>query len=331
MMRPKRKPKKPRRKNLLHAAASQYLKGAFAATYSAPELHELENDLLAALEKTILITTENIAQVAVHLDALGEKKAAILKNMDNRNPLLDKNYRALDKRYLALIRILCRLMSAKCRLLTDHHKVMAAWKKRNDLTLFLSQNSPPPANPLSALLSDPPNCFSRKTKFFYSKLFRKTMDLTDDQWLALKDLVPQKILSGAGRPPQSSRNVLNGVLWKLRTAASWDDLPREYPSHQTCYRYYAQWLKVGVLDRVIQTLLEHLNHSGFNLYSSMENGDIELVQLAKQTHIRFAPRLQDTWQSSTALLILQTVIAKKRKEGGSVKSINQSYPLDDQI
>ena len=155
------------------------------------------------------------------------------------------------------------------------------------------------------------------------------MDLTDDQWNAVKDLVPQKIMQGAGRPPQDTRDVLNGIFWKLRTGASWNDLPMEYPSHQTCYRYYTEWVKAGILDQVIQALVEHLKQSGFSLSGSMENGDIELIQMAKQTHIRFSPRLQDTWQSSTALLILQIFISKQRKLGKPVKNINQAYPLTD--
>jgi hypothetical protein len=103
----------------------------------------------------------------------------------------------------------------------------------------------------------------------------------------------------------------------------------EYPSHQTCYRYYTEWVKAGILDQVIQALVEHLKQSGFSLSGSMENGDIELIQMAKQTHIHFAPRLQDTWQSSTALLILQIFISKQRKLGKPVKNINQAYPLTD--
>jgi transposase len=136
-------------------------------------------------------------------------------------------------------------------------------------------------------------------------------------------------MQGAGRPPQSTRDVLNGILWKLRSAASWNDLSLEYPSHQTCYRYYTAWVKTGILDQVIQALVQHLNQSGFNLSNSLENGDIELIKMAKQTHIRFAPRLQDTWQSSTALLILQIFISKQRKLGEPVKNISQSYPLTD--
>jgi len=316
-----RGPVMPKYKNQLYIQASHYLNGTYAETLSARELRELEYNLLAGLENDILIVTKVIWQVMDQINAVEEKKAAVRDKTD-------KHYRALDNRYLALLSIMCRFARLKCRLLRTHYKITGKSNKRNDLDLFAFQHSPPPASGMNALL---PAfiCSSQKTKFFYSKLFRKNMDLTDNQWNAVKDLVPQKIMQGAGRPPQSTRDVLNGILWKLRTAASWNDLPLEYPSHQTCYRYYTVWVKTGVLNQVIQALIEHLKQSGFSLSDSMENGDIELIQMAKQTHIRFAPRLQDTWQSSTALLILQVFISKQRKLGKPVKNISLAYPLID--
>ena len=153
------------------------------------------------------------------------------------------------------------------------------------------------------------------------------MHLTDDQWNAVKDLVPQKIIPGAGRPLQSTRSVLDGIFWKLRTGASWNDLPREYPSHQTCYRYYIEWVRAGILDNVVNKLVKHLTHSGFDLHTALQNNDIELIQMAKKTHVCFAPRWQGTWQSSTALLLFQIFVNKRRKLGEPFQKIDQSYPL----
>src|SRR4051812_18425407 len=36
-----------------------------------------------------------------------------------------------------------------------------------------------------------------------------------------------------GRPWRDPRDVLNGILWILRTGAPWKDLPNRYPSYQT--------------------------------------------------------------------------------------------------
>lgn len=300
----------PKYKNLLYIQASDYLNGEYAGVMSARELGKFENNLLTGLENELVLVTGMIWQIANQLTALDIKNAG------------------LNKHHFALVNILCRFVRRKCRLVRTHYKIMSRMNKRNDLDLFAFQHSPLPVNGMNTLLP----AFirsSQKPNFFYSKLFRKNMDLTNDQWNAVKDLVPQKVKQGAGRPPQSTRDVLNGILWKLRTAASWNDIPLEYPSHQTCYRYHTAWVKTGIMNQVIQALVEHLKQSGFSLSDSMENGDVELIQMAKQIHIHFAPRLQDTWQSSTALLLLQIFISKKRKMGESLKNIRQSYPLMD--
>jgi transposase len=48
-------------------------------------------------------------------------------------------------------------------------------------------------------------------------------DLSDDQWKVLNRLIPKpkRRSDGRGRPWKSSRSVLNGILWVLRTGAPW--------------------------------------------------------------------------------------------------------------
>ena len=66
------------------------------------------------------------------------------------------------------------------------------------------------------------------------------MDLTDAQWEVLKPLIPDppRREDGRGRPWRDPRDVLNGILWVLRTGAPWHDLPECYPPYQTCHRRF---------------------------------------------------------------------------------------------
>lgn len=66
------------------------------------------------------------------------------------------------------------------------------------------------------------------------------MDLTDEQWEVLEPLIPNppRRADGRGRPWRDSRDVLNGILWVLRTGAPWHDLPERYPPYQTCHRRF---------------------------------------------------------------------------------------------
>jgi transposase len=58
------------------------------------------------------------------------------------------------------------------------------------------------------------------------------MDLKDEQWAVLEPLIPIKELraDGKGRPRRDNRDVLNGILWILRTGAAWHDFRRTYIS-----------------------------------------------------------------------------------------------------
>jgi transposase len=51
---------------------------------------------------------------------------------------------------------------------------------------------------------------------------------------------------------------MNGVLWVLRTGAPWADLPERYPSFQTCHRRFQQWVRSGVIARIMSTLAHKL-------------------------------------------------------------------------
>jgi transposase len=58
------------------------------------------------------------------------------------------------------------------------------------------------------------------------------MDLTNEQWEVLEPLIldPVRQADGRGRPWRDSRDVLNGILWVLRTGAPWRDLPETLPA-----------------------------------------------------------------------------------------------------
>src|SRR5580698_5424870 len=85
-------------------------------------------------------------------------------------------------------------------------------------------------------------------------------DLSDDQWKVLNRLIPKpkRRSDGRGRPWKSRRSVLNGVLWVLRTGAPWADLPERYPSFQTCHRRFQQWVRAGVMTRIMTALAHEL-------------------------------------------------------------------------
>lgn len=90
------------------------------------------------------------------------------------------------------------------------------------------------------------------------------MDLTNEQWERIEPFIP-KTKAGpgkSGRPPQDRREVLNGILWILRTGAPWADLPERYPPRSTCHRCFQAWGRSGVFAQILTALAEDLRDRG---------------------------------------------------------------------
>ena len=100
-------------------------------------------------------------------------------------------------------------------------------------------------------------------------------DLTDAQRELLDSLIPEppRRRDGRGRPWRGRREVLNGILFILRTGAPWADLPERYPPYQTCHRRFQQWVRSGVMRGVLEALAEDLRRrGGFDLEEAFIDG-----------------------------------------------------------
>jgi transposase len=90
------------------------------------------------------------------------------------------------------------------------------------------------------------------------------MELTDKQWIKIEPVILQALCKkdSRGRKPRNPREVLNGILWALRTGAPWKDLPDRYPPHRTCRRRFQRWVKAGVFRRAVEVLAVDLQELG---------------------------------------------------------------------
>jgi putative transposase len=78
-------------------------------------------------------------------------------------------------------------------------------------------------------------------------------DLTDAQWEILRPLLPPP--TGAGRPRTTDfREVLNAILYVLRSGCAWDLLPHDFPPSGTVYDYFSRWRRDGTFERVHDAL-----------------------------------------------------------------------------
>jgi transposase len=77
----------------------------------------------------------------------------------------------------------------------------------------------------------------------------KRGELADEAWARIAPLLPEN-----GRRDgrwRNHREVVNGILWKLRTGAPWRDLPERYGPWQTCYDRFVRWRRDGTWDRLL--------------------------------------------------------------------------------
>ena len=74
-------------------------------------------------------------------------------------------------------------------------------------------------------------------------------ELTDKAWAVIEPLLPEPgRRSGRWR---DHRQVINGILWKLRTGAPWRDLPERYGPWKTCHERLRRWTADGTWDRIL--------------------------------------------------------------------------------
>jgi transposase len=79
-------------------------------------------------------------------------------------------------------------------------------------------------------------------------------DLTDQAWQMIEPYLPAQHPDKPGGRYRDHRQVVNGILWVVRTGAPWRDLPERYGPWQTCYDRLCRWQKDGTWQSVLQAL-----------------------------------------------------------------------------
>lgn len=74
-------------------------------------------------------------------------------------------------------------------------------------------------------------------------------DVTDGQWRLIDPWIPPA--KGGGRPRgHSMREVVNGMLYVVRTGCSWRQLPHDFPPWETVYRFFRFFQRDGTWERI---------------------------------------------------------------------------------
>ena len=71
--------------------------------------------------------------------------------------------------------------------------------------------------------------------------------LSDEMWARVEPLLPCSD-GRAGRPFRNHRQVIEGVVYRLRTGVPWRHLPAEFGPWQTVWKRHARFSRDGTWD-----------------------------------------------------------------------------------
>ncbi|MEU6687621.1 IS5 family transposase [Streptomyces sp. NPDC046832] len=84
-------------------------------------------------------------------------------------------------------------------------------------------------------------------------------ELTDREWELLAPLIPR---AATGRPGVEDRQVINGMVYKIRTGISWRDLRERYGPWKTVYTRFRCYALDGVFTRALRQIQARADAAG---------------------------------------------------------------------
>ncbi|MFE2426825.1 transposase [Streptomyces sp. NPDC059373] len=84
-------------------------------------------------------------------------------------------------------------------------------------------------------------------------------ELTDREWELLAPLIPR---AAVGRPRVSDRQLIKGMVYKIRTGISWRGLPERYGPWKMVYTRFRSYVLDGVFTRALQQIQGRADAAG---------------------------------------------------------------------
>ncbi len=87
--------------------------------------------------------------------------------------------------------------------------------------------------------------------------------LTDTQWDTIKDLFPNPVKRGRGKPHTPWKAVMNSILFVLHIGGKWSALDKgaDFASKSSAHRWFVLWEKTGFLSQLLETLQDNSDFS----------------------------------------------------------------------
>ena len=76
-------------------------------------------------------------------------------------------------------------------------------------------------------------------------------ELIDEEWKKVEKTLPAE--KKTGHPQIDARAAFNGILWILKSGATWRFLPEKYGKWNSVYKKFRQWTEAGVFEKLTQS------------------------------------------------------------------------------
>ena len=88
-------------------------------------------------------------------------------------------------------------------------------------------------------------------------------EVPDELWERIEPIILEEDPPKArGRKRADPRQMLNGIIFRLRSGCQWNQLPKELGDDSTIHRALQRWVVLGVLCRIWAVLVEGCEELG---------------------------------------------------------------------
>ena len=82
---------------------------------------------------------------------------------------------------------------------------------------------------------------------------RYSSDLTDSQWSLIEEFFV--VNKGKNLQQHDKRELVNAVLYRIKTGCQWRLLPHDFPPHNTVWSFYRRAVEKGIWEKAMDKMV----------------------------------------------------------------------------